>query len=63
MTVFIYHLTSAFLDRLHTRVAEGLVLVTAVTALFGTNLPASFSKSLGLSQEVIYQSHQTTMAS
>ncbi|KAE8168450.1 hypothetical protein BDV40DRAFT_294402 [Aspergillus tamarii] len=45
MTVFICSITPASRDRILSRVAQGLVLVTAATALFGTGFQCHFPRT------------------
>ncbi|KAE8138542.1 hypothetical protein BDV38DRAFT_292144 [Aspergillus pseudotamarii] len=45
MTVFICNITPASRDRILARVAQGLVLITAVTALFGTAFQCHFPRT------------------
>ncbi|KAE8422269.1 hypothetical protein BDV36DRAFT_311382 [Aspergillus pseudocaelatus] len=47
MTVFICNITPASRDRILARVAQGLVLVTSVTALFGTAFQCHFPRTWG----------------
>lgn len=45
MTIFICNLTPASRDHILARVAQGLILVTAVTALFGTAFQCRYPRT------------------